>query len=142
MSRDFIGQGAANVAVGLLQGMPVGGSLSASAANKVAGARSRVSLVIAGLAMAIVILAFGGVIAYIAMPALAGLLMLIGYRTIKRIEIRSVWRTGLVQKAVLAVTFVLTMIIPLQFAVLVGVGLSVILTRSASRTRSRSVARS
>ena len=127
VSRDFIGQGAANVAVGLLQGMPVGGSLSASALNKVAGARSRVSLVIAGLVMAIVILAFGGVIAYIAMPALAGLLMLIGYRTIKPDRIRSVWRTGLVQKAVLTVTFVLTMIIPLQFAVLVGVGLSVIL---------------
>ena len=39
----------------------------------------------------------------------------------------SVWKTGLVQKAVLLVTFVLTMIVPLQYAVLVGVGLSVIL---------------
>ena len=37
------------------------------------------------------------------------------------------WKTGAVQKAVLLVTFVLTMIIPLQYAVLVGVGLSVIL---------------
>jgi SulP family sulfate permease len=127
VSRDFVGQGAANVAAGLLQGMPVGGSVSASALNKAAGARSRQSLVIAGLVMAIVIVAFGEIVGYVAMPALAGLLMLIGYRTIKPADLLSVWKTGIVQKAVLLVTFGLTMIIPLQYAVLVGVGLSVIL---------------
>ena len=37
------------------------------------------------------------------------------------------WKTGTVQKAVLATTFVLTMVIPLQYAVLAGVGLSAIL---------------
>jgi sulfate permease, SulP family len=35
------GQGAANVAAGVFQGMPVGGTLSATALNKQAGARSR-----------------------------------------------------------------------------------------------------
>ena len=127
VSRDFVGQGAANIAAGVFQGMPVGGSVSASALNRAAGARSRQSLVIAGLVMAVVILAFGGVVGYVAMPALAGLLMLIGYRTIKPADLQSVWKTGPVQKAVLSVTFLLTMIIPLQYAVLVGVGVSVIL---------------
>jgi SulP family sulfate permease len=127
VSRDFVGQGAANVAVGVLQGMPVGGSVSASALNKAAGARSRQSLVFAGVVMAIVIVALGDVVGYVAMPALAGLLMLIGYRTISPSNLLSVWRTGALQKAVLVVTFALTMIIPLQYAVLVGVGLSVIL---------------
>lgn len=32
-SRDFIGQGAANIGAGLLQGMPVGGSVSTTALN-------------------------------------------------------------------------------------------------------------
>lgn len=127
VSRDFLGQGAANVAAGVFQGMPVGGSVSASALNKAAGARSRQSLVIAGIVMAIVIVAFGGVVGYVAMPALAGLLMLIGYRTVKPADLQSVWRTGVVQKAVLVITFALTMLIPLQYAVLVGVGVSVIL---------------
>ncbi len=126
-SRDFIGQGAANVAAGVFQGMPVGGSVSASALNKAAGARSRQSLVIAGVVMAIVIVAFAGLVGHIAMPALAGLLILVGYRTIKPADLKSVWNTGDVQKAVVLTTFVLTMLIPLQFAVLVGVGLSVIL---------------
>ena len=83
VSRDFVGQGVANVAAGVFQGMPVGGSVSASALNKAAGARSRQALVIAGVVMAVVIVAFGDVVGYVAMPALAGLLMLIGFRTIK-----------------------------------------------------------
>ena len=127
VSRDFIGQGAANVASGLFQGMPVGGSLSASSLNKHAGARSRQALVIAGIVMAVVIVAFGGLVGYVAMPALAGLLILIGYRTIKPANLWSVWRTGPIQRSVMVVTFVLTMLIPLQYAVLAGVGLSVIL---------------
>jgi SulP family sulfate permease len=53
--------------------------------------------------------------------------MLVGYRSIKPADLQSVWRTGTVQKAVLAVTFVLTLVVPLQYAVLLGVGMSVVL---------------
>ena len=58
VSRDFIGQGAANVIAGIFRGMPVGGSMSASSLNKAAGARSRTSLMIASVVMAVVIIAF------------------------------------------------------------------------------------
>ena len=126
-SRDFIGQGAANVIAGIFRGMPVGGSMSATSLNKAAGARSRIALMIAGAVMAVVIIAFAGLVGHIAMPALAGLLMLVGYRTIKPDDLRSVWKTGAVQKAVLATSFALTMVIPLQYSVLAGVGLSVVL---------------
>ena len=126
-SRDFIGQGAANVIAGIFRGMPVGGSMSATSLNKAAGARSRIALMIASVVMAVVIIAFAGLVGHIALPALAGLLMLVGYRTIKPDDLRSVWKTGAVQKAVLATSFALTMVIPLQYAVLASVGLSVIL---------------
>ena len=115
------------MASGLFRGMPVGGSVSASALNKEAGARSRWSLVVASVVMAVVVVGFGGVVSEVAMPALAGLLILIGVRTVKPADLQSVWRTGPVQKTVLAVTFILTMVIPLQYAVLTGVGLSVLL---------------
>jgi SulP family sulfate permease len=107
--------------------MPVGGSVSASAINKAAGARSRWAPIVASAVMAVVIVALGDAVGHLAMPALAGLLILIGVRTVKPADVRSVWRTGVVQKAVLVVTFVLTMVIPLQYAVMVGVGLSVVL---------------
>jgi SulP family sulfate permease len=126
-SGDFVGQGVANVVAGVFQGMPVGGSMSASSLNKLAGARTRMSLVISSVVMAVVILLFSGLVGHIAMPALAGLLIVIGFRTIKPDDLWSVWRTGLVQKVVLTTTFVLTMVIALQYAVLVGVSLSIIL---------------
>ena len=126
-SRDFVGQGVANVASGVLQGMPVGGSVSASSLNKAAGARTRASLVIAGVVMAIIVVALGGPIDNIAMPALAGLLILVGVRTIKPDDLASVWKTGVPQRVVLVATFLLTIVIPLQYAVLAGVGLSVAL---------------
>jgi sulfate permease, SulP family len=126
-SRDFVGQGAANIASGVLRGMPVGGSVSATAINKEAGAQTRASLLIASIVMAVVIVAFGDAVGNIAMPALAGLLILIGIRTVKPAELATVWHIGIVQKVVLSVTFALTMLIPLQYAVLVGVGLSIVL---------------
>ena len=45
----------------------------------------------------------------------------------KPADIKAVWKTGGMQATVMAVTFVLTMVIPLQYAVLVGVGISMIL---------------
>ncbi len=46
-----------------------------------------------------------------------------------------VWKTGPIQATVLTVTFVLTLLIPLQYAVLTGVGLAVVLhvTRLSNR---------
>ena len=126
-SQDFVGQGAANIAAGIFQGMPVGGSMSASSLVKEAGARSKAAMLIAGVVMAVSILVLGDAVGYIAMPALAGLLMIVGYRTVKPGDIKAVWRTGSTQAVVMTVTFVLTMIIPLQNAVLVGMGISLIL---------------
>jgi SulP family sulfate permease len=126
-SRDFIGQGAANVAVGVFQGMPVGGTMSGSSLNKAAGATSRYSLFFASAFMAVITVVLGDAVGSIAMPALAGLLMVVGFRTVKPANVVSVWKTGPVQRFVMAITLVLTLVIPLQFAVVVGVGMSVLL---------------
>jgi sulfate permease, SulP family len=107
--------------------MPVGGSVSATSLNKQAGARSRLSLLIASLVMVLVIFVFGDVVGNIAMPALAGLLIIIGVRTVRPVDVRSVWQTGVVQRVVLAVTLGLTILVPLHYAVLLGVGLSIVL---------------
>jgi len=126
-SGDFRGQGVANIASGLLQGMPVGGSMSATSLVTTAGARTRLANITAAAVMAVVILLFGDLAGAIAMPALAGLLMVIGVRTFKPDRVRMVWRTGPSQAIVMVTTFVLTIVIPLQYAVLIGVAASVIL---------------
>jgi len=134
-SRDFIGQGAANVAVGFFRGMPVGGSVSATSLVVSGGARTRLANIFAGVVIALITLAFAGAVGNLAMPALAGLLIVIGFRTFKPAKVIAVWRTGLIQRVVMLITFALVLVVPLQYAVLSGVALSIVLyvTRQSNR---------
>lgn len=126
-SRDFIGQGVGNVVAGLFRGMPVGGSMSATALIQTAGARTRWSLVISAAVMAVVILALGDLVSEVAMPSLAALLIVVGVGSIKPARVLAVHRSGALQSTVMAITFVLTLLIPLQYSVLFGVGLAILL---------------
>ena len=126
-SGDFSGQGIANMFSGLFQGMPVGGSFSATSLATNAGARSRFTNIFAGITMAVVIVVFGSSIGHIAMPAMAGLLIVIGFRTFKPEQVKMVWKTGMVQQVVMGITFISCLLIPLQFAVLIGVAMSLLL---------------
>jgi sulfate permease, SulP family len=126
-SQDFVGQGAGNIVAGIFQGMPVGGSVSATAIVVNAGARSRMANIFAGITMAVVLLVFSGLVGKLALASLAGLLIVIGFRTIRIDDAELVWNTGQVQQAVMGITFVATLLIPLQYAVLVGVAISVLL---------------
>lgn len=126
-SGDFVGQGVANLVAGMLQGIPVGGSMSATSLVISAGARSRLANISAGVTMALAILLFGRWVGLIAMPALAGLLIVVGFRTLKPSQARMVAETGWTQLAVMLLTFVSALLIPLQFAVLLGVGFAILL---------------
>ncbi|WP_221586309.1 SulP family inorganic anion transporter [Microbacterium sp. G2-8] len=140
-SRDVIGQGAGNIVAGLFRGMPVGGSMSASALIVAAGAKTRLALFVAGGVMALVILVASDLVAYVAMPALAALLIVVGIGSIRPGRVYSVIKTGPLQTTVMSVTFALTLLIPLQFAVLVGVGMGIVLfvAQESNRVRVREV---
>jgi sulfate permease, SulP family len=126
-SGDFFGQGVANLATSFFKGMPCGGSLSGTAMVVNAGARSRWANFLAGVLIAITVLLFANLVEMVAMPALAGLLIVIGFRTLNFDGIRTVWQTGRIPRVVMGITFVGTLVMPLQFAVLLGVGLSILL---------------
>lgn len=126
-SGDFVGQGVAGIVAGLFQGMPVASSMSATSLVIAAGARSRLANIFAGVVIALSIVFFGRLVGAIAMPALAGLLIVIGFRTFKLSQMTSVWKTGLTQQIVMLLTFIACLLMPLQYAVLIGVGLAVLL---------------
>lgn len=140
-SRDFVGQGAGNIVSGLFQGMPVGGSMSGSSLVVAAGAKTRLVFIVAGGVMALLILTASDLVGHVAMPALAGLLIVIGIGAIKPSRIYSVVKSGLLPTAIMAVTFGLTLVVPLQYAVLVGVGLGIILfvAQQSNQVRVRQV---
>lgn len=125
-SRDFIGQGAANIGAGLLQGIPIGGAIASTALNKSAGAKSRWANIFSGLLVAVVVLLFSRAVSLVAMPAMAGLLILTGYHSIKSARIKDIWAIGWSGRVVMLVTLAFTLAIPLQWAVFLGVLLSIL----------------
>ena len=125
VSRDFSGQGAANAVAGFFQGMPLGGSVASSALNVSAGAKSRWSNVFAGLIIVVVVLLFSPVISLVAMPAMSALLIMAGIQSIKREEFLDVWDIGWGPRIVMIITFVMTLMVPVQYAVFGGVLISI-----------------
>ncbi|MGE5375080.1 MAG: SulP family inorganic anion transporter, partial [Bacteroidota bacterium] len=117
----------ANIAAGFFGGIPAGGSSSGTALVTSAGARSRWANVFAGLFVAIIVLLFANVVELVAMPALAGLVIVAGVQMINVNNIQTVWQTNPVSRAIMVVTFVSTLLIPLQYAVLLGIVLSILL---------------
>lgn len=126
-SRDFMAQGVANLASGFIRGLPVGGSVSATALNVLYGGHTRWSVILTGVWVAVLVLIFPGIVSYIAMPALGALLVLAGARSVKLSEMRSIWRTGWAPRLVSLTTFFATLFLPIQAAVGIGIVLSVLL---------------
>ncbi len=138
-SRDFIAQGAANVASGLFRGLPVGGSVSATALNVVSGARTRWAAVFAGLWMMAIVLGVPDLVGYVAMPALGALLVLVGLSSVAPREIASVWHSGWAARLAGGTTFLATLFLPIQAAVGLGVALSALLFLQESAANVRVV---
>lgn len=127
VSRDFIGQGLGNLASGLFQGLPVGGSLGGTAVSIKAGAKSRWVNIFAGLMFIVLVLLFGPQVEKVAEPAIAAVLIMAGIEIIRRDRIHTVWVTGTAPRIVMILTFTLTLFVPAQWAILIGVVFSVAL---------------
>ena len=127
VSRDFLGQGAANIATSLVGGVPAGGSVSGTALIIGAGAKSRWSNIFVGLFVAVIVLLAAPLVERVPMPALAALLIVAGFQGLRVQQAVIAWNTGRVPKVVMLVTFVATLVVPLQFAVLLGMVLSIVL---------------
>jgi SulP family sulfate permease len=127
VSRDFLGQGAANMATSLVGGIPAGGSVSGTALMVSAGAKSRWGNIFVGLFVAVIVLLIGPLVERVPMPALAALLIVAGFQGLRVEQAVMAWNTGRISRWVMGVTFVATLAIPLQFAVLFGVALSILL---------------
>jgi SulP family sulfate permease len=133
-SRDFLAQGAANVAVGLCRGVPVGGSVNQTAFSVLAGARTRWTAILSGVWMVAILVVAPGLLEYIAMPALAALLIVAGVAIIKPAELLSIWRVGWESRIAIATTFLATLFLPVQAAVGIGAALSALFYLNASAT--------
>lgn len=134
-SADFVGQGVANTVCALLRGLPVGGSFGQTALLVNAGARSRWATVISGLTAGLTILLVAPLVSALPMAAVAGLLVVVGARAFPTEQVRVIWQSGRMNGAVMSMTFVATLLLPIEQAVMLGVLVTFVLQvfRAANR---------
>jgi len=126
-SGDFRGQGIANIITGFFQGLPVGGSFSATAILVSAGARTRLANIVSGLGIAGVLLMVSSVIGRLAMPALAGFLLVLGAGVINPRSLAATWKMGGISRYGMLILILVGLFVSLQATVFVGVILAFIL---------------
>jgi SulP family sulfate permease len=125
VSRDFSAQGLANVASGFFGGATVGGSVAATSVNVAAGARTRWAAVFAGLLIVLLVVVAAPLVAAVPQAVTAGIVIVAAAAAIRPGDIRAIWAADRFSAGVMAATFVLVLVIPLQYAVLAGAALSV-----------------
>lgn len=135
VSRDFLGQGAANIATSFVNGIPAGGSISGTVLIKSAGAASRWTNILAGLFVAVIVLLAAPLVERVPMPSLAALLIVAGIQGLRIEQAATIWKTGKIPTVVMGMTFVATLFLPLQYAVFIGVALSIVLAMVQQSSR-------
>ncbi len=123
-NQEFVGQGLANVASGIFSGYAGSGSFTRSAVNYKAGGQTPLASALSGVFVLIAMLVFAPWAAYVPRAALSGVLIVIAYGMVDRHEMARIWRGTRGDAVIMLVTFLGTLFLHLEFAVLTGILLS------------------
>lgn len=127
-NRELVAQGIANVASSSVGGIPGAGTMGATLINLSSGATTRASGLVEGTAALVFALLLGNFIAWIPVPALAGILIAVGVRMIDREPLRFIQSPATVfDFAVVVAVVVVALTIGLIAASGVGVAMAIIL---------------
>jgi SulP family sulfate permease len=120
-NQEFIGQGLANIAGAFTSSYPTSGSFNRSGANFEAGARTPLAAIFSAGFLLLILLFVSPLAAYIPLAAMAALLFMVAWGLIDFDLIRATVRASRSETLVLVVTFLSTLSLQLEFAILVGV---------------------
>lgn len=137
-NQEFFGQGLANIVCSLFSGYTCSGSFTRTAINFQSGGRTPMANVFCGVIVLVVVVMFGFLTAYIPLPALAGVVILVSLSLIDVREMRSIWFGPRGDRIIMVVTFLSTLLLPLIFAVFIGILVSLayyLLQTSTPRVR-------
>lgn len=132
-NQEFFGQGLGMMVSSFFQGMPGSGSFSRSALLEQCGAVTRLASVFFGVATALALLFLPGVLDLIPAASLAGLLMFIGIRLVDPVRIKRLWRTSRMDAIVMVTTFLVTILLKIEYGIFTGIVLAAMLLLNKSR---------
>ena len=119
-NAELLAQGAANIASPLFGGLPATGAIARTAANVRAGGRTPVAGMIHALAILIFVVAAAPLAGYLAMPALAALLLVTAWSMSEPHRWREHLRARPADRFLLLLTMTLTVLSDLTVAIAVG----------------------
>ncbi|WP_206440917.1 SulP family inorganic anion transporter [Streptomyces scabichelini] len=123
--KELMAQGAGNTVSGMLGALPMTAVIVRSSANVQAGAKTKASRVLHGVWLLLFAALLPSVLAYIPLPALAGILVHAGWKLIPLRGIASMWREHRGEALILIITAVSIVAVNMFEGVLIGLGLAV-----------------
>ncbi len=126
-NAELLAQGAANVGSALFGGLPATGAIARTATNVRAGGRTPVAGLVHAVTILVVMLVAAPLAGYMAMPALAGLLILTAWNMSEPHRWASYLKERRSDQVLLVLTFVLTVVADLTVAIGTGVALGLAL---------------
>lgn len=125
-NTEFVSQGVANLASGAIGAYPVGGSFGRSSLNYRAGAKTRWSGFVTGVAM-LILLPFANVVSTMPKAALAAVVVTSVMSLLRVDEIKTMWSWSRPQTAAAAITMAATLLLDprIERGIIIGVALSI-----------------
>ncbi|MCI5114582.1 MAG: SulP family inorganic anion transporter [Candidatus Electrothrix sp. AW2] len=133
-NQEFIGQGLSNICGSFMSSYAGSGSFTRSGINYEAGAKTPLSAIFAAIALMCIILLIAPLTAYLPIAAMGGVILLVAYNLIDFHHIKKVLTFSKSESAVLLTTFFATLFLELEFAIYLGVLLSLILFLAKTST--------
>ncbi|WP_443630962.1 SulP family inorganic anion transporter [Candidatus Njordibacter sp. Uisw_056] len=126
-NQEFIGQALSNILGSFSSSYATSGSFTRTGVNYEAGATSPLAALFAAVFLAIIVLLFAPLAAYITLPSMAAILLMVAWNLIDWHHIKIIYRAGKNEAMVFSVTFAATLLLPMEFAIYLGVLLSLVL---------------
>ena len=126
-NQEFVGQGASNIVGSFLSSYASSGSFTRSGVNFEAGARTPLSAILAALFLMVIVLLVAPLIAYLPLAAMAGIILLVAYNLVDFKNIRKTFKYSKSESVIFTATFLATLLFELEFAIYLGVLLSLML---------------
>ena len=135
-NQEIVGQGLSNIVGGFFQAYPGSGSFTRSGLNYESGAKTPMSAIFSSLSLLLLLLLMAPFVAHIPIPALAGIILLVAWKLIHFEEIIPILKADLNETSIFFATFFAGVLVELEFAIYVGVILSLLifLNKSARPT--------
>jgi SulP family sulfate permease len=126
-NQEFIGQGLSNMVGSFFSCYPGSGSFTRSGVNQQVGAKTPLSAIFAAIFLALILLLIAPLMAYLPLAVMGGIILLVAYNLIDFAQIKEIFLLSRSETVILLVTLLATLLIELEFAIYLGVILSLVI---------------